>query len=178
MHPFWFSLSKSLTPNLSQSESISASNPTNPSPGIQSGSSTSPFLSTLSPPTANSIGEGAHDPIPYHQMWEESRVWLPVLLRSVLPAEGDDGGSASASASSTATPDTNTNLPVNVNPASDSTSHKCFIHHVEFVGGVDSDAKEGGEYSVWHGMGNRKLEWVDRLPFEQWEGKQSYGKYP
>ena len=73
--------------------------------------------------------------IPYHQMWEESAKWLPPLLLSLFSLRGT--------------------MP-------EERLARYFIHHVEFLGGKDKE--DGGKYSVWHGMGKSRVEWLDELP--------------
>ncbi|KAK6539442.1 hypothetical protein TWF694_009666 [Orbilia ellipsospora] len=151
MHPTWFSLSESLTPTSATPAPI-------PTPNVISGSLPSSFLST--PP-----GTEAHDlplalplqPIPYHQMWEESRVWLPRLLQNLMP------------------PDL---VPQEQQEEQQQKKKRYFIHHVQFIGGVDRDVSSNGEYSVWHGMGERRLDWVDELPVGEWDSRRTFGRYP
>ncbi|KAJ6264473.1 hypothetical protein Dda_0619 [Drechslerella dactyloides] len=149
MKPAWFSLSKSLTPT--------AAPPT-----------------TTAADTEPDIGTG-HPGIPYHRMWEESRVWLPPLLRSV---SGHDSATSTCLPAVSANPSMVTAAKVAAEEgAAVSWAGKYFIHHVQFVGGTDSDVAADGEYSVWHGMGNRRLEFTDELPGE-WELRRSFVRYP
>ncbi|KAK6338884.1 hypothetical protein TWF696_009689 [Orbilia brochopaga] len=144
MKPAWFSLSKSLTPTAEP-----------PTSNVDSSSSTTATTSTALDLTADT--DTGHPAIPYHRMWEESRIWLPLLLRSV----------SNPDASALPTPS------VTVENA----GGKYFIHHVQFVGGTDSDVTADGEYSVWHGMGNRRLDFMDELPGD-WELRHSYVRNP
>ncbi|KAK6344911.1 hypothetical protein TWF718_006862 [Orbilia javanica] len=186
MTPHWFSLSKSLatpTPSTSTSGSIP--------PSSLSTSSSAAAIAPKDPST-----DGAHDlpSIPYFQMWEESRVWMPQLLRHVvsLNEEGEEGegklvdeqeGPQSSLPSEGSAP-TAAAVATTVGPHDDNGEQKpkkkgkYFIHHVQFVGGTDMDAGDGGEYSVWHVMGPRRLDWVDDVPVGDWEGRRSFGKYP
>ncbi|RVD86849.1 uncharacterized protein DFL_005104 [Arthrobotrys flagrans] len=183
MTPHWFSLSKSLatpTPSTSSSGSIPPS-----------------FLSTTSSSsaaTATAVGvakdpstDGAHDlpSIPYFQMWEESRVWMPRLLRHVSSNEREgslvdeeERGFLSSLSSEGSAPTAAVATATAVEPHDENGKKEYFIHHVQFVGGTDMDAIHGGEYSVWHGMGPRRLDWVDELPVGEWEGKRSFKTYP
>ncbi|KAK6496685.1 hypothetical protein TWF481_001673 [Arthrobotrys musiformis] len=174
MTPHWFSFSKSLatpTPSTSSSGSIP--------PSFLSSSTTAPSSSSAARIATAAAGakdpsiDGAHDlpPIPYFQMWEESRVWMPQLLRHV---SSDEGGVISSLSSEGSAP----TAAVEPRGEEDGKKRKYFIHHVQFVGGTDMDAVDGGEYSVWHGMGPRRLDWVDELPVGEWEGKRSFGTYP
>ncbi|KAF3907535.1 hypothetical protein AA313_de0202044 [Arthrobotrys entomopaga] len=156
MHPTWFSLSESLTPTSTTSGSIPPSFLSTP-PGTSEAHDLLPGGSTL-------------QPIPYHQMWEESRVWMPRLLQNLIH---------------TPTPTPHTDLvPQEQKQEQEGTNNnnnnnkQYFIHHVQFVGGVDKDVSSDGEYSVWHGMGERRLDWVDEVPVMEWNLRRSFGRYP
>ncbi|KAK6522644.1 Nudix (Nucleoside diphosphate linked moiety X)-type motif 1 [Arthrobotrys megalospora] len=172
MTPHWFSLSKSLTA------------PTKSTP--VSGSIPPSFLSTSSAAEAGGVEEsqphpgGPHDlpVIPYFQMWEESRVWLPHLLRHVSSSEEGRGGVGGNLISPEPSPPAATAASDGDRNETENKGKKYFIHHVQFIGGTDMDAVDGGEYSVWHGMGPRRLDWVDELPIGEWEGRKSFKTYP
>ncbi|EPS40101.1 hypothetical protein H072_6101 [Dactylellina haptotyla CBS 200.50] len=195
MSPTWFSFSKSLTPTATANETSSGSEP-------------SSFLSTPPPASAtsavdngssssnNSDGAAAHDlsAIPYHKMWEESRVWLPHLLQNSLKPVS---GTASLGSSNSDLPSSERENPAVTTTTSSSSesessisksqpdgntsannNKRYFIHHVQFVGGTDKDISAEGEYSAWHKMGNRRLDWVDELPVDEWNRKRTFAKYP
>ncbi|KAF3310873.1 hypothetical protein TWF173_009114 [Orbilia oligospora] len=179
MTPHWFSLSKSLaTPTPSTSSSGSILHPFLSTSSSSSSPSSAAAVAAKDPSTA-----GAHDlpSIPYFQMWEESRVWMPQLLRHVSSNEKDilvgeeERGFLSPLSSEGSAP-----IADEPHDKSDNNNEKkkYFIHHVQFIGGTDMDAVDGGDYSVWHGMGPRRLDWVDELPVGEWEGKRSFGTYP
>ncbi|KAF3934213.1 hypothetical protein ABW20_dc0107977 [Dactylellina cionopaga] len=161
MSPTWFSLSKSLV------------TPTIPPLPPAAGSRPESFLSAPhTVPTSGAHDQQALAAVPYHQMWEESRVWLPQLLQNTLNSAF--ASSSSAFGPTLAPPPSS--QPTVPSPSPSENAGKYFIHHVQFVGGADKDVSPGGEDGIWYVMGERRLEWVDELPVEEWNAKRTFGR--
>ncbi|KAK6520233.1 Nudix (Nucleoside diphosphate linked moiety X)-type motif 1, variant 2 [Arthrobotrys conoides] len=189
MTPHWFSLSKSLAAPTTSTSSTGTILPSFLSTSSSSSSSSSAAVRAAATVAKDPSSGGAHDlpSIPYFQMWEESRVWMPQLLRHVSSNEkgilaGEEEKVFLSSLSSEGPAPTAAGLEaantIEIYGESEKEKKRYFIHHVQFVGGTDMDAIDGGEYSIWHGMGPRRLDWVDELPIAEWEGKKSFGTYP
>lgn len=97
--------------------------------------------------TIASTHDDEHTTIPYHQMWEEARQWLPAVLSKYFI-----NNDVSLS---------NTQQQSNINNK-DHGKERYFIRRVEFGGGYNRET--GQSMDCWHGMGKHRIDWVDELP--------------
>jgi len=116
--------------------------------------------------TITSTKDDKHTTIPYHQMWEEARQWLPAVLTKYFSNDTDTDTDVTADAASQSNSHSQQQYQSNSTSSSSNNNNqdkkRYFIRKVEFGGGYNRET--GVSMDCWHGMGKHRIDWVDELP--------------